>query len=300
MPVRPQSTNRVRVTVGVLSLICVGVLLVESLLALNIRHSGNADGAKENPHAKKLEVMFTLVPFHRPGCIAWRTATCMKVGNRSHWGNIKGTKGCDAEIPEGSSGFCDCERKGRKLNSGCEGFQPTAVAATCRSICDADCKGWRQTGNCDATGGHLEPSHDKFCNETIPNGSSGLCECGSNKITFGCSHRPFTCEIICAYQGGADMFRNLPILHNIKPRRQRSTSLHRSTSTPDPKPAGSQEDVDDYQSSPAAINVDKSVLIQLDEPNPLHGNIGKAAHEAADPKSLAKREEIINRSLNST
>lgn len=63
------------------------------------------------------------------------------------------------------------------------------------------CVKWRQTGGCNPKGPR-ERHGDKNCNEEIPTGSSGYCQCGteSDKIRVRestCDHRPFKCSTEC-------------------------------------------------------------------------------------------------------
>lgn len=83
------------------------------------------------------------------------------------------------------------------------------------------CVGWHQTAGCSPTG-HQERVGD--CHETIPEGSSGYCECSrppkrlsylkplSPQSTrewmgpgFGCNHKPFTCTELCAIRKNATL-----------------------------------------------------------------------------------------------
>jgi len=60
------------------------------------------------------------------------------------------------------------------------------------------CIAWRRTGECSPTG-PMEPMEDEHCNQLIPNGVSGFCECKgtSERWEATCEHAPFTCEDRC-------------------------------------------------------------------------------------------------------
>ena len=60
------------------------------------------------------------------------------------------------------------------------------------------CVGWRQTGGCEPTG-ERESDFDKGCDEPVPEGASGYCECddGSRVAESTCEHQPFSCKDEC-------------------------------------------------------------------------------------------------------
>lgn len=62
----------------------------------------------------------------------------------------------------------------------------------------ARCIGWRQTKGCTPFG-KLEPEHHRTCDDIVPQGVSGFCECGGGYRGpgVGCSHPPFTCADGC-------------------------------------------------------------------------------------------------------
>ena len=111
--------------------------------------------------------------------MAWRqTHGCDPNGRRDRGGD---SIGCDAPVPAGHSGFCECEggedgTRRRIRLTGCDhsGF-------TCRDECARAshyfCDGWKQTGNC-TFDGPREPARDLPCGVTVPAGVSGYCECG--------------------------------------------------------------------------------------------------------------------------
>ena len=59
------------------------------------------------------------------------------------------------------------------------------------------CIGWRQTGGCNPDGPR-EPDSDLGCDEVVPSGSSGYCECAHGRASpVRCDHAPFACKIEC-------------------------------------------------------------------------------------------------------
>jgi hypothetical protein len=60
------------------------------------------------------------------------------------------------------------------------------------------CTAWRRTLQCNPSGTR-DPLKDKSCEEVIPSGESGFCECGeyAQFAAVDCKHRPFTCESMC-------------------------------------------------------------------------------------------------------
>ena len=61
------------------------------------------------------------------------------------------------------------------------------------------CVSWRQTEGCDPNGSR-QPQNDKSCNEIVPDGASGYCECqgGIRKMEKDCSKGTFdTCNDAC-------------------------------------------------------------------------------------------------------
>merc|ERR1712232_1409004 len=66
---------------------------------------------------------------------------------------------------------------------------------------------WRQTGGCSPDGA-LEPTNDKFCDETIGAGVSGYCDCdgdsikGANEPGFDCKGASKVCNDLCPKEGG--------------------------------------------------------------------------------------------------
>lgn len=66
---------------------------------------------------------------------------------------------------------------------------------------DRKCVRWRQTGGCNPKGPR-ERHGDKGCDELIPTGASGYCQCGSGNSKLkarevSCDHRPFKCSTEC-------------------------------------------------------------------------------------------------------
>ena len=68
-------------------------------------------------------------------CIGWiQTGGCKPDGTKEPWNN----KPCNAVIPDGHSGFCECRRGGRRggidrtMNKGCT----RGTYKTCAEACD--------------------------------------------------------------------------------------------------------------------------------------------------------------------
>ena len=137
-------------------------------------------------------------------CQAWRqTHACDANGRRDR----KGDKGCDETVPSGASGFCECagmvDGTTRRVRlSSCD-HMPFTCQAECARAIHYDCDGWRQTGNCTADGPR-EEDRDKTCEESVPGGVSGYCECagGARRVARppGCKvdEPAETCFSVCA------------------------------------------------------------------------------------------------------
>ena len=64
-----------------------------------------------------------------PKCVAWRqTGGCNPDGPREHGSD----KTCYAVIPDGSSGYCECQGGERKMAKGCK----KGYFETCADACD--------------------------------------------------------------------------------------------------------------------------------------------------------------------
>ena len=62
----------------------------------------------------------------------------------------------------------------------------------------ATCEGWHQTGRC-TPDGHRESHSDRSCDDDVPAGASGYCECGDGKAAKSdCDHASFKCQAMCA------------------------------------------------------------------------------------------------------
>ena len=60
-----------------------------------------------------------------------------------------------------------------------------------------ECLGWRQTGQCRASGPR-EARADSTCTARINSGRSGYCECsGHTQRSYNCGHETLTCEAVC-------------------------------------------------------------------------------------------------------
>ena len=60
------------------------------------------------------------------------------------------------------------------------------------------CVGFRQTAGCDP-GGARESSADKACEDEVPRGASGYCECRGTRVNFTCDHAELFCRDACAH-----------------------------------------------------------------------------------------------------
>ena len=62
----------------------------------------------------------------------------------------------------------------------------------------ATCEGWLQTGRC-TPDGPRESHSDRSCDDDVPAGASGYCECGDGKAARSdCDHASFKCQAMCA------------------------------------------------------------------------------------------------------
>lgn len=159
------------------------------------------------------------------GCNWRNTADCTPNGKRESTND----RHCGAEVPSGTSGFCECVDRRITAKSTCE-HAPFSCKAKCAELKDGDpgqtydwhkasardfapdshgCAQWRSTGGCSAHGPR-EPEHDKPCDAVIGQGLSGYCECvrkggepkggaehKNHNFEVGCDHAPFTCDEAC-------------------------------------------------------------------------------------------------------
>jgi len=113
----------------------------------------------------------------------------------------KGDKKCSAEIPPGTSGFCECSGGRHAREVSCD-HRPFTCAMSCQQLAQFTCVAWRQTGQCSADGPR-EEQKDLSCDQRIAPDNSGFCECGGGRIVRkpGCSAgdelEPFTCQEEC-------------------------------------------------------------------------------------------------------
>eukprot|EP00051_Salpingoeca_urceolata_P029398 m.489802 g.489802 ORF g.489802 m.489802 type:complete len:643 (-) comp27125_c0_seq1:107-2035(-) len=125
------------------------------------------------------------------GCVMWRqTGGCSPTGPREDKADLP----CDATVPGGASGYCECDGGRRVRESTCE-HEPFSCAHECLL---GNCVGWRQTANCDPDGDRL-PDRDLDCSQPVPESASGFCECAGGRIVAksGCHHASFTCAHAC-------------------------------------------------------------------------------------------------------
>jgi hypothetical protein len=62
----------------------------------------------------------------------------------------------------------------------------------------ATCEGWHQTGRC-TPDGPRESHSDRSCDDDVPAGASGYCQCGDGQAAKSdCDHASFKCQAMCA------------------------------------------------------------------------------------------------------
>ena len=62
----------------------------------------------------------------------------------------------------------------------------------------ATCEGWLQTGRC-TPDGPRESHSDRSCDDDVPAGASGYCQCGDGQAAKSdCDHASFKCQAMCA------------------------------------------------------------------------------------------------------
>ena len=62
----------------------------------------------------------------------------------------------------------------------------------------ATCTGWHQTGRC-TPDGPRETHSDRSCDDDVPAGASGYCQCGDGQAAKSdCDHASFKCQAMCA------------------------------------------------------------------------------------------------------
>jgi hypothetical protein len=62
----------------------------------------------------------------------------------------------------------------------------------------ATCTGWYQTGRC-TPNGPREAHSDRSCDDDVPAGASGYCQCGDGQAAKSdCDHASFKCQAMCA------------------------------------------------------------------------------------------------------
>jgi hypothetical protein len=131
------------------------------------------------------------------GCSAWRqTGQCKSRGPREPLND----KTCDEPIDTGWSGFCVCATGDLDADCGHEMLSCSQVCTTGTWMpgqpSRSTCVSWRQTGNCDPRG-PLEPTNNRGCNDPVPSGASGFCECNTGNVFAGCGHTVANCQDVC-------------------------------------------------------------------------------------------------------
>ena len=168
------------------------------------------------PRVRRTTMAMILIGLHiscaSAACTAWRqTGGCMPSGEREPGSD----RTCDQLVPEGASGYCECDGGRKVMEVGCG--HPTFIcqeecakaanrgvrghhdagAGTCApgdNACSEAkgsfatmtssnahlqsyrCLGWRQTSGCDPNG-RSDKAHDQDCRAVVPSGASGFCEC---------------------------------------------------------------------------------------------------------------------------
>ena len=137
-------------------------------------------------------------------CLGWRqTEACDPNGRRDHRSDLQ----CDATVPSGASGFCECEgaADGSRLRvrlTSCD-HMPFTCAVECARSEHYTCDGWRQTSECTADGPR-EEAQDLPCETKVLAGVSGYCECGGGSRRVprppGCSRDEVadSCGAVCS------------------------------------------------------------------------------------------------------
>ena len=136
---------------------------------------------------------------------AWARCQFFQTAGCSPSGKVEDRQNCDATIEPGTSGYCKCSdgREVRKENCDHPRF-------TCDDACVEpqeyyQCKGWRETAECNAEGPRIQ-AEDKPCDAMVPGDRSGYCECSEDRhvLINGCwlsrvgAVPSFRCQDVCA------------------------------------------------------------------------------------------------------
>lgn len=133
-------------------------------------------------------------------CVAWRqTAQCTPRGRREPHMD----RDCDAVIPDGTSGYCECDDGSKARASPCR-HGPFTCARACASYDRELCMGgFEASRSCEADGPRDE-KQDRSCRDVIPDGLAGQCLCGQGRRVkrSGCeaekhAQEPLTCDEAC-------------------------------------------------------------------------------------------------------
>ena len=140
-----------------------------------------AEAAPSEAAAVQARAVEAAPPEQGFGCVGWRqTSGCSAAGRREPGGD----KACDAAVPPGASGYCECRglKDGaawRVRLSSCD-HPPFTCADECARAAHYACVAWRQTAGCSADGDR-EPAADRTCAERVAESASGYCECGGGR-----------------------------------------------------------------------------------------------------------------------
>eukprot|EP00760_Papus_ankaliazontas_P022199 PhM_4_TR18816/c0_g1_i1/m.35838 len=191
---------------------------------------------------------------------------------------------CNAWVPSGSSGFCECAWGVRRGVVSCT-HEPFTCEYACRGgdisatqkkvedlrkafenavvqppLSSQPCVGWRQTGRCDPHGPR-ESQYDKRCDDLIPDGSSGYCECADGRRTDGvsCEHRPFTCTQLCDAAKEA-AFKRLPYRKAAAPHKTRPPARTPEEAALNERPSNPIAEDDDVVEQRALDRLERGML----------------------------------------
>eukprot|EP01062_Namystynia_karyoxenos_P042848 TRINITY_DN31375_c0_g1_i1.p1 TRINITY_DN31375_c0_g1~~TRINITY_DN31375_c0_g1_i1.p1 ORF type:complete len:423 (+),score=88.78 TRINITY_DN31375_c0_g1_i1:73-1341(+) len=272
-------------------------------------------------------------------CSAWRQAPACDAAQGGEWERSGPSRPCDALIPGGVAGRCECL-----------GGSPVAVPCArgplrCAEVCLSGelpapgafptpvspapyCEvGWQQTGGCDGDNGPREPAGDHPCGTVVQPGWSGYCLCSRSPerrtMGWGCAHPAFTCSAVCA-PGGERRVRAIALsaapaaaAGGVQPRRPfaaavgsrppAARSLFRRTQrrarTPAPAPPLPPQQRA-LESPPPLEASDPDAyelrILDLVAQHRLEGEVGAVALAAAQPDALRRQGALLASALHAS
>jgi DnaJ-class molecular chaperone len=118
---------------------------------------------------------------------------------------VEDKQGCDSTIEPGTSGYCKCSDGREVRKETCDHPRFTCEDACVEPPEFYQCKGWRETAECNSEGPRIE-AEDKPCNAMVPGDRSGYCECSDERrvLINGCwlsrvaAVPQFRCQDVCA------------------------------------------------------------------------------------------------------